>query len=53
MVPKPEITLLRHGDHPIEQIAAECGFRNYLTHMFSKYRRTTPTAFRSGIKDSS
>jgi AraC-like DNA-binding protein len=42
------IKLLRHTDHSIEQIAAECGFPNryYFTRMLSKYRKTTPAAFR-------
>ena len=41
--------LLRHTDHSIEQIAEECGFPNryYLTRMLSKYRKTTPAAFRA------
>lgn len=40
--------LLRHTDHTIEHIAEECGFPNryYFTRMLSKYRRTTPAAFR-------
>ena len=40
--------LLRHTDHTIEQIAEECGFPNryYFTRMLSKYRKTTPAAFR-------
>lgn len=43
------MTLLRHTDYSIEQIAEECGFPNryYLTRMLSKYRRTTPAAFRA------
>lgn len=41
--------LLRHTDHTIEQISEECGFPNryYLTRMLSKYRKTTPAAFRA------
>ena len=41
--------LLRHTGHTIEQIAEECGFPNryYLTRMLSKYRKTTPAAFRA------
>jgi AraC-like DNA-binding protein len=40
--------LLRHTDHSIEKIAEECGYPNryYLTRMLSKYRKTTPAAFR-------
>lgn len=41
--------LLRHTDQTIEDIAAECGFPNryYFTRMLSKYRQTTPAAFRA------
>lgn len=48
------IKLLRHTDHTIDQIATECGFPNryYFTRMFSKYRRTTPAAFRVSGKAS-
>lgn len=44
--------LLRHTDHTIEQIAEECGFPNryYFTRMLSKYRKTTPAAFRVQMK---
>lgn len=43
------MTLLRHTDYSIEQIAEDCGFPNryYFTRMLSKYRRTTPAAFRA------
>lgn len=43
--------LLRHTDHTIDQVAEECGFPNryYFTRMLSKYRRTTPAAFRKLI----
>lgn len=46
------LKLLRHTDHSIEHIAAECGFPNryYFTRMLSKYRCTTPAAFRAGSK---
>lgn len=42
------MTLLRHTDYSIERIAEECGFPNryYFTRMLSKYRMTTPAAFR-------
>lgn len=41
--------LLRHTDDSIEKIAEECGFPNryYFTRMLSRYRRTTPAAFRA------
>lgn len=44
--------LLRHTHHTIEQIAEECGFPNryYFTRMLSKYRKTTPAAFRAEVK---
>ena len=44
--------LLRHTDHSIEQIAEESGFPNryYFTRMLSKYRKTTPAAFRADAK---
>lgn len=44
--------LLRHTDHTIERISEECGFPNryYLTRMLSKYRKTTPAAFRSQVR---
>ncbi|MCA8987500.1 MAG: helix-turn-helix transcriptional regulator [Planctomycetaceae bacterium] len=40
--------LLRHTDCSIEQIAEDCGFPNryYFTRMLSRYRKTTPAAFR-------
>lgn len=44
--------LLRHTNQSIEQIAEECGFGNryYFTRMFSKYRQTSPAAFRAQAK---
>ena len=41
--------LLRHTDDSIEKIAEQCGFPNryYFTRMLSRYRRTTPAAFRA------
>ncbi len=44
--------LLRHTDHTVEHIAEECGFTNryYFTRMLSKYRKTTPAAFRSDAR---
>lgn len=43
------MTLLRHTDYSIEQVAEECGFPNryYFTRMLAKYRKTTPAAFRA------
>lgn len=40
--------LLRHTDQSIDQIADECGFPNryYFTRVLSRYRKTTPAAFR-------
>lgn len=40
--------LLRHTHLSIDQIAKECGFANryYFTRMLSKFRKTTPAAFR-------
>ena len=44
--------LLRHTDQTVEQIADRCGFSNryYFTRMLSKYRKTTPAAFRARSK---
>ena len=46
--------LLRHTDDSIEKIAEECGFPNryYFTRMLSRYRRTTPAAFRTLMAES-
>ena len=45
--------LLRHTDLSIEHIAEECGFPNryYFTRMLSRYRKTTPAAFRVKTRD--